>query len=103
LQAEVGIRDFHVTGVQTCALPISEEDALRAPDLVERCRTEGGWAGLLTALHRDGRPVRLMARITTVVAPRGEASLLVLLSELTGIGRAPCREARVTLAMRYDI
>src|SRR5690606_40186522 len=22
LQAEVGIRDFHVTGVQTCALPI---------------------------------------------------------------------------------
>lgn len=63
---------------------LSEEDALRAPDLVERCRTEGGWAGLLTALHRDGRPVRLMARITTVVAPRGEASLLVLLSELTG-------------------
>src|SRR5690606_40051592 len=24
LQAEVVIRDFHVTGVQTCALPISE-------------------------------------------------------------------------------
>src|SRR5690606_40449774 len=33
---EDGIRDFHVTGVQTCALPISEElvetvRALRAP------------------------------------------------------------------------
>src|SRR5690606_41185487 len=26
-QAEDGIRDFHVTGVQTCALPISVEDA----------------------------------------------------------------------------
>src|SRR5207302_2243571 len=25
LQAEDGIRDFHVTGVQTCALPISNE------------------------------------------------------------------------------
>src|SRR5690606_40834562 len=25
-QAEDGIRDFHVTGVQTCALPISGED-----------------------------------------------------------------------------
>src|SRR5690606_39695900 len=25
-QAEDGIRDFHVTGVQTCALPISEGD-----------------------------------------------------------------------------
>src|SRR5690606_39811850 len=24
-QAEDGIRDFHVTGVQTCALPISKE------------------------------------------------------------------------------
>src|SRR5690606_39741904 len=26
-QAEDGIRDFHVTGVQTCALPISRIDA----------------------------------------------------------------------------
>src|SRR6266700_7065707 len=26
VQAEVGIRDFHVTGVQTCALPISGGD-----------------------------------------------------------------------------
>src|SRR5690606_40322918 len=26
-QAEDGIRDFHVTGVQTCALPISSEAA----------------------------------------------------------------------------
>src|SRR5690606_39622290 len=25
-QAEDGIRDFHVTGVQTCALPISGDD-----------------------------------------------------------------------------
>src|SRR5690606_41029624 len=28
-QAEDGIRDFHVTGVQTCALPISVEDKIR--------------------------------------------------------------------------
>src|SRR5207302_6464544 len=27
VQAEDGIRDFHVTGVQTCALPIYAEDA----------------------------------------------------------------------------
>src|SRR5207302_6924619 len=27
-QAEDGIRDFHVTGVQTCALPIWKETAL---------------------------------------------------------------------------
>src|SRR5690606_41170709 len=29
-QAEDGIRDFHVTGVQTCALPIFIVDATRA-------------------------------------------------------------------------
>src|SRR5690606_39533240 len=29
-QAEDGIRDFHVTGVQTCALPIYESVKLRA-------------------------------------------------------------------------
>src|SRR5690606_40517771 len=29
-QAEDGIRDFHVTGVQTCALPISRKPAARA-------------------------------------------------------------------------
>src|SRR5690606_39901290 len=28
-QAEAGIRDFHVTGVQTCALPISTSSAPR--------------------------------------------------------------------------
>src|SRR5690606_40007924 len=31
LQADDGIRDFHVTGVQTCALPISPAPALLAP------------------------------------------------------------------------
>src|SRR5690606_40916667 len=37
LQAEDGIRVFHVTGVQTCALPISQvvaELAVRHPELV---------------------------------------------------------------------
>src|SRR5690606_40211629 len=31
-QAEDGIRDFHVTGVQTCALPILEEWDIRTAD-----------------------------------------------------------------------
>src|SRR5690606_40309075 len=29
-QAEDGIRDFHVTGVQTCALPISAQDLIKS-------------------------------------------------------------------------
>src|SRR5256885_3473910 len=32
-QAEDGIRDYKVTGVQTCALPISEPAAVAAPPL----------------------------------------------------------------------
>src|SRR5690606_22252885 len=36
-QAEDGIRDFHVTGVQTCALPISSAPSCRA-SRTARCR-----------------------------------------------------------------
>src|SRR6266511_2804425 len=32
-QAEDGIRDFHVTGVQTCALPISNARGARGEEL----------------------------------------------------------------------
>src|SRR5690606_39687242 len=35
-QAEDGIRDFHVTGVQTCALPIYEIQILKSKSLTER-------------------------------------------------------------------
>src|SRR5690606_6305941 len=35
-QAEDGIRDFHVTGVQTCALPISHADGNRIPMNVQK-------------------------------------------------------------------
>jgi PAS domain S-box-containing protein len=58
------------------------EDAERVPDLVGRCRGNGGWAGLLTARRRDGRRVPVMVRITPTVEPRGRSSLLVLVSEL---------------------
>src|SRR5690606_41206259 len=37
-QAEDGIRDFHVTGVQTCALPIY---SILLPDKFERSETNG--------------------------------------------------------------
>src|SRR5579884_4440906 len=41
-QAEDGIRDFHVTGVQTCALPISGGHGEPDPHLrLPRARSEG--------------------------------------------------------------
>src|SRR6266511_2515956 len=41
-QAEDGIRDFHVTGVQTCALPIcSKRPRCEACSLYVECAAEG--------------------------------------------------------------
>ncbi|MET9970156.1 SpoIIE family protein phosphatase, partial [Streptomyces sp. NPDC006356] len=67
---------------KSVAALLSAEDAGRVPELIERCGRDGGWAGLLTALDRDGRPVRLMVRITSALDAQGPARWLVLLSEL---------------------
>src|SRR5690606_28911727 len=55
-QAEDGIRDFHVTGVQTCALPIltkEQVESLGGRFLVvegaEEVKTEGGYAREVSA------------------------------------------------------
>ncbi|MBC9729058.1 SpoIIE family protein phosphatase [Streptomyces sp. TRM68367] len=63
---------------------LEPEDARRVPQVVERCRRDGAWAGLLTARSKDGRPVRVMARITSALETRGSTRWLVLLSELAG-------------------
>ncbi|MFI5569550.1 SpoIIE family protein phosphatase [Streptomyces sp. NPDC051740] len=79
----LGYRASEAVGRKFAEL-LAPEDAERVPDLVERCRSDGDWAGLLTARHRDGRPVAVMVRITPTVGPGGRSSLLVLLSELAG-------------------
>src|SRR5690606_39368483 len=71
-QAEDGIRDFHVTGVQTCALPISGEGAAavyagtfhwRISPVV--CRTGGGgsMAGIGFELKRLYRKEGVLAQL----------------------------------------
>ncbi|CAM5247290.1 SpoIIE family protein phosphatase [Streptomyces aurantiogriseus] len=65
---------------------VTHADAGRVPDVLERCRREGGWAGLLSARRRDGEPVPVMARITSADEPGGPARWLVLLNEM---GDAP--------------
>src|SRR5439155_10330950 len=61
-QAEDGIRDGHVTGVQTCALPISPtalsalEQGRARPDaaiIAMELADEGGGLGLCRALRRE--------------------------------------------------
>src|SRR2546429_3389003 len=83
-QAEDGIRDVAVTGVQTCALPISDvppaglEDELLVDDEAARHRVPGGAA-------------------RSVGAERGQAAVGIVVIEvdpavLPEIGRASCRE-----------
>ncbi|MFC5218136.1 SpoIIE family protein phosphatase [Streptomyces coerulescens] len=65
---------------------LSAEDAPRLPDLVRRCRRDGGWSGLLAVVRRGGEPVRVMVRVTSTQEAPGPSSWLVLLSEM---GDAP--------------
>src|SRR5207249_6240453 len=52
-QAEDGIRDRNVTGVQTCALPISSWRATTAGTITSkeatiRCQSPSSWASMIT-------------------------------------------------------
>src|SRR5690606_40832273 len=85
-QAEDGIRDFHVTGVQTCALPISDQDG---GDVVHAAVAVGGsgeFAG--EAVEREVVPREDRGELSVVHHP-GEA---VGAEEDEEIGRASCRE-----------
>ncbi|MER8008168.1 SpoIIE family protein phosphatase [Streptomyces sp. NPDC094149] len=79
------------TPVEVVGSPVSgllvPDDAARVPELVERCRRDGGWAGLLTARRKGGRAVRVMARITPAMEPGGAPRWLVLLSDMTAGAR----------------
>ncbi|MFF4253646.1 SpoIIE family protein phosphatase [Streptomyces sp. NPDC001663] len=74
-----------VVGTRVTGL-LTTEDAARLPELAERCRRDGGWAGLLTARRKDGRPVRVMVRVTPAVEPGGVAHWLVLVSDMADAG-----------------
>ncbi|MFI6033648.1 SpoIIE family protein phosphatase [Streptomyces sp. NPDC051315] len=60
---------------------LAHGDSGRVPGVLERCRRDGGWAGLLSARRRDGQPVPVMARITSADEPGGPARWLVLLND----------------------
>src|SRR5690606_39966579 len=90
-QAEDGIRDFHVTGVQTCALPISARAASRGQE-------EGSVAAPPHApiVADQGRRVR--RRGSEAGRPRAGRAAGSRLLRPVQIGRASCRE-RVWLAV----
>src|SRR5690606_39367137 len=90
-----GIRDFHVTGVQTCALPISDR---RLPQLVPgpSLRTQhspvAGHDYRFLAPHPAGPDVRLPAVDTAMIPFHPEAAVAVVTGAAGGIGAALVRE-----------
>src|SRR2546429_4930979 len=82
-QAEDGIRDVAVTGVQTCALPIFVVGLGGVLGVGEK-KVVVPWSDLKVAMTTDGKkPTATMNEAKLEAAPRYERS---------EIGRASCRE-----------
>src|SRR5690606_40753847 len=92
--------DFHVTGVQTCALPISElrfvaKDGDGTPWNVVYNLTTGSLDGRPTDEERHAPVVELLESLHKqhhFPANFGPTFYWALFADLTEIGRASCRE-----------
>src|SRR5690606_40526821 len=97
LQAEDGIRDFHVTGVQTCALPIYTIHAIRRNVDITYIVMDNQVYGLTKGQTSPRSEVGFKTKST----PMGsiESPLSPMEMALTvEIGRASCRE-RVEMSL----
>src|SRR5690606_41135962 len=92
-----GIRDFHVTGVQTCALPISGdrralEDYLDTVRELER-RVKMAGSQDFSAYEVPDAPVGLMEDFAQQLKIMFDLLALAYQADMTReIGRASCRE-----------
>src|SRR5690606_40460529 len=91
-QAEDGIRDFHVTGVQTCALPISKDFSKEfmfrhnVPTAAYKSFDKNNLEEGLAYLETQNLPIVLKA--DGLAAGKG----VLICETLEEIGRASCRE-----------
>ena len=90
-QAEDGIRDYDVTGVQTCALPISSDFAthLASADFFEVEKYPAG-RFVSTSVVVDGTK----AKITGDLTLKGVTKPVVLDAQLMGAGANPMSKAQ---------
>src|SRR5690606_40267778 len=88
-QAEDGIRDFHVTGVQTCALPILETYIPVSPEETQRNANVRPSKRLPTAVQPVGASV---AHGDYAAGGRLPADVDRARPAHAEIGRASCRE-----------
>src|SRR5207247_5732620 len=90
-QAEDGIRDPLVTGVQTCALPISSR-------LIVGWRWSEGLHGFAVSLRAPGAVSRrepicqVWIYLQSAALPRQSGEVLLCAVRRAEIGRASCRE-----------
>src|SRR5207248_7503019 len=90
-QAEDGIRDRTVTGVQTCALPICGRSLVVGQQVGDQLRGRFGVAGV--ARGHPGRGDDLTVRVDSDMALVPVEAAMVGLVPVPGqIGRASCRE-----------
>ncbi|WP_245608144.1 SpoIIE family protein phosphatase [Streptomyces hokutonensis] len=69
------------------------DNGVRVSGLVNRCRADGGWSGVVSVRHHDGRPAPVEVRVVRLPEGTGEACWLVsvqdaALSALWGLGPA---------------
>src|SRR5205807_7512220 len=92
-QAEDGIRDYKVTGVQTCALPIlgsfGDDTAEEAEDLV---LTDFGLDRQFAAFDKVDQPKLILRELEEVVLFGDGLGGLAVGADGAEIGRASCRE-----------
>src|SRR5690606_39825218 len=88
-QAEDGIRDFHVTGVQTCALPISEKSSV-TEKIAELSKNKNiTFAACQGTMKRHNVDASQLLPGVSVVP---DAIMEIVTKQGEEIGRASCRE-----------
>src|SRR2546429_3941030 len=87
-QAEDGIRDVAVTGVQTCALPISGSAATAKPCFTPSDRTSLSRGATATIGFPAARIPYILLGTTTPSSPRFTVTMSASAAAKTEIGRA---------------
>ncbi|NNN32705.1 SpoIIE family protein phosphatase [Streptomyces sp. S3(2020)] len=88
----LGYAASEVVGRPAVGLLVSD-NGVRVSELVQRCRADGGWSGVVSVRHADGRPTPVEVRVVRLPEETGQASWLVsaadaALSAVWGLGPA---------------